>query len=218
MSFANYTELQTEISDFMHRSDLDSKIPTFITLAESKLNRILRIREQEQLSYTTVQTTATNRRVALPTGFIEFLSLKIKGENDENTKYKPLQYLPPERAHEQYTSAGVPTHYTIRKDLELNCVPSSNQMLRMHYLKQWDIATDTTNWLLTNHPDAYLYGALAAAASYIKDDKRVPMWIAGWDMVQDELNEVAERSRNHAELPTPEGLYGYGFNILTGGY
>lgn len=34
-----------------------------------------------------------------------------------------------------------------------------------------------TNWLLTNHPDVYLFGSLAEAESYIGNDERVPLWM-----------------------------------------
>ena len=46
----NYATLQTEVADFLHRTDLTSAIPTFIQLAETKLNRILRLRAMENIS------------------------------------------------------------------------------------------------------------------------------------------------------------------------
>jgi hypothetical protein len=33
-----------------------------------------------------------------------------------------------------------------------------------------------SNWLLTSHPDVYLYGTLMEAAPYLHDDARVPVW------------------------------------------
>jgi hypothetical protein len=33
-----------------------------------------------------------------------------------------------------------------------------------------------TNWLLTHHPDAYLYGSLIHAAPYLGDDQRASVW------------------------------------------
>jgi len=38
MSIATYSELQTAVADWMHRTDLTAKIPDFITLAESRIN------------------------------------------------------------------------------------------------------------------------------------------------------------------------------------
>src|SRR5574343_38100 len=44
--------------------------------------------------------------------------------------------------------------------------------------------TQTTNWLLTSHPDAYLYGSLLEASIFIGDDPRIPMWKAAYDMAR----------------------------------
>ena len=39
------------------------------------------------------------------------------------------------------------------------------------------LSTSTTiNWLLTSHPDIYLYATLCEAAPYLKDDNRLQMW------------------------------------------
>lgn len=37
-------------------------------------------------------------------------------------------------------------------------------------------STVADNWLLLEHPDAYLYGSLLEAAPYLKDDPRVQLW------------------------------------------
>jgi hypothetical protein len=37
------------------------------------------------------------------------------------------------------------------------------------------------NWLLTGHPDVYLYASLVETAPYLKDDSRVPVWMAELD-------------------------------------
>jgi len=35
---------------------------------------------------------------------------------------------------------------------------------------------NATNWLLSSHPDVYLYSALLHAAPYLQDDPRVSVW------------------------------------------
>jgi len=44
MSFSNYSALQTTIASYLGRTDLTAMIPTFITLAEARLQRELRTR------------------------------------------------------------------------------------------------------------------------------------------------------------------------------
>ncbi|MNN98291.1 hypothetical protein D3C81_2176490 [compost metagenome] len=36
--------------------------------------------------------------------------------------------------------------------------------------------SNTTNWLLTNWPNAYLYASLLAATPFIMNDARLPVW------------------------------------------
>jgi len=38
------------------------------------------------------------------------------------------------------------------------------------------LSTTDPNWLLTTHPDIYLYGALVEGAPHLRDDERVVMW------------------------------------------
>jgi len=45
MSITNYTELKAGVADWLNREDLTAQIPDFITFAEARLNRTLRVRE-----------------------------------------------------------------------------------------------------------------------------------------------------------------------------
>ena len=49
-AFTSYANLQTNIADYLARSDLTAKIPMFISLAEKRLNRDLRLRQTLQQS------------------------------------------------------------------------------------------------------------------------------------------------------------------------
>ena len=48
-------------------------------------------------------------------------------------------------------------------------------------------ANNQSNWLLANHPDAYLFGTLCEAEPFIGHDERFPLWKARRDEV---LNEI----------------------------
>jgi hypothetical protein len=43
----NYTWLQAEVVDWLHRPDLAPKVPKFITMAEARINRIVQARGME---------------------------------------------------------------------------------------------------------------------------------------------------------------------------
>lgn len=222
MALSNYTELQAAIVSELRRTDLTANIPDFITRAEAKINRKVRLRGQEDLYTWTYDTAATDKFLSLPAGFVELLSLKIKGSTSEDRDYRELRYIEPSRFHLYYIgSSGKPERYTLRNKIEIDRLPGESYTVRMHYLKQWDIATDTTNWLLTNYPDAYLYGSLAEASLFIKHDSRVPIWKSLFEESLSELDLLDERSRNDAVLDTHEytsDRRAYGYRIVNDNY
>ena len=48
MAITTYAELQTALDNWLARTDLQSRTPEFITLAEARMNRELETRSQEK--------------------------------------------------------------------------------------------------------------------------------------------------------------------------
>lgn len=70
MALNTYSNLKTSIANYLNRSDLTSYIPDFIRLAEVRMNKELRVREQEKTD-TSITTVAGTQSYSLPTNFIE---------------------------------------------------------------------------------------------------------------------------------------------------
>ena len=171
MSLDTYSNLQTALAGVLHRSDLASVVPDFITLAEDKLNKRLRIRAMEVR-----QTASVNSEfVALPSNFLAVKNLQV---NSSPRTY--LTFATPDILDLKYpdsTSTGTPKYYTfVGGQIQLAPVPDTTYTLEMDLYQRWNIATDGTNWLLTNAPRCYYYGALMEAAAYLKNDVRIPVW------------------------------------------
>jgi hypothetical protein len=175
MAITNYSELQTSIGTWLNRSDLTSVIPDFITLAESKLNkdqRMRRIQTREPLSVSTEQ-------VALPSDFRQIKSLY----HDGPTYYHPIRIVGgDELAQEKRiygADSGVPFVAAVLDD-ELWFAPEPNATFSLIMAYEAKIsalsASSTTNWLITNHPEIYLYASLVEAEPYLKDDPRIQTW------------------------------------------
>ena len=49
--------------------------------------------------------------------------------------------------------------------------------------------TNTTETMLTENPDIYLYGALLEAEPFIMNDERVPLWMQGFSQAVADLQE-----------------------------
>jgi hypothetical protein len=207
MALTNYSDLQTAIASEVNVSTgglPTATIQDCITRAEAKVNRKTRLREAEQLAYATL--SSSSRFLDVPTDMMELLNLRIKLATASDSSYKEVNYIAPERIHQFYESAGDKARwvYTMRDQLEFQCAPSSDHTVMMHYFKKWDIATDTTNWLLTNFPDAYLYGALAECEMYLKNDERIVLWKSLFEQALAELNELSHRNRDDAQLDTSD--------------
>jgi hypothetical protein len=72
---------------------------------------------------------------------------------------------------------------------------------------------DGTNWLLTQSPDAYLFGTLAEAELYIGHDERAPMWLQRREAAFASI-EMADRK---ARWGGPLQVRAHGIQIAPGG-
>lgn len=203
MALSNYTELQaavrTEMGEVSTGGLSADALTDAIARAEAKINRRTRLREAERIATATYQTSSKaieDRRVALPTGYVEFLDLRWKKASQADTAYTDAIYVAPERIHEYYDRTDA-LWYTLRSQIEFNRHTNGEQYeLMMHYFKKWDIATDSTNWLLTNYPDSYLYGSCMEVAIHMRDQSTINAYKALFDEALAELNELSERGRD----------------------
>jgi len=207
MALSNYTELQAAIRtelDFSTGGIADAAIVDAIKRCESKVNRRTKLREAEQLSFATL--TSSSRYLAVPVNMLELLNLRIKLASEADTEYDEVTYVGPERLHEYYStgSDSGEWYYTLRDQLEFCRVPVSDHTVMMHYIKMWSIATDSTNWLLTNFPDVYLYGSLMECEAHLKNDARMPIWKSLFDEGMADLNSLDNKGRDDAILDTNE--------------
>jgi hypothetical protein len=182
MSFTNYTTLQAAIVSALHRSDLAVAVPDFIALAEDKLNKRLRLRGMENR----VTASISSEYEALPDGFLAMRNFQL------NTSPRTrLEYATPEWLDARYPDSSVtgqPKFYTlVGGEIQFAPAPDGTYTAEMDFYEKLDIATDSTNWVLTNAPRVYYYGALMEAAAFLVNDKRVPMWA---QMLETAIREV----------------------------
>ncbi len=56
--------------------------------------------------------------------------------------------------------------------------------------------SNTTNTILTRHPDLYLYGALSAASVYLMDDQKTQMYDSLFTRSMEELKREEEKGQH----------------------
>lgn len=189
MSISTYAELQTACSNWLSRSDLSSRIPEFIALAEDTINKRLRIRAMENRATATLDA----EYASLPTGFLEMRNFQLNTNPKQTLRLVTPEYIDTFHAG---SMTGQPVVYTfLGGEIQLAPSPDGSYTGEMDYYKKWDIATDLTNWLLTNAPSAYLYGALLQAEPFLKNDKRIPVWERRFEtsMADIEMSDKRER-------------------------
>ena len=189
MALDSYTGLKAEIYAFMARAELADQADTFIDLFESWANRNLRVRQMENEAYATAAEF-----LPLPTDYVGLRDVQV-----QSSPRRQLQYVTPEYADmvASDASTGDPRYYTIvGNQLRLVPSPSSADDVRISY---WQTITplddtNTTNWLLQEYPDAYLWGALFNARAYITDEQRAVYVKAMWDQVVSEIQSAGKKS------------------------
>jgi hypothetical protein len=199
MSITTYVELQAAVVSWLARDDLTSYVPDFITLFEASACRKLRVRPTE----TTVTLSPSSGAASLPADFLGVRRLTWEGSTPRN-----LDYVHPEYLQSLYPSneEGVPTSYTIEGGT-VRIKPSSDEDLTLVYRAKTAVVSGTLNWLFTNHPDAYLFGALTEAYMFDKDEERASIWRTRTEQAFSEIKEVDFHYRGRMTIrvdgPTP---------------
>lgn len=168
MSINTYSTLQSAIQSWLHRSDvgLTNRITDFITLAEAKFNRKLRTRNQETHNSS---FSVSAQYESLPADFNEMRSIHISGDSGGTLDFMSLQDM---SNRYPYSSTGVPKFFCITgSQIRFAPRPAGTYTAVLDYFANITPLSDSapTNWLLTSHPDAYLYGALLEAAPFCKN-------------------------------------------------
>ena len=194
MALATYTDLQASVAAWLNRADLTAIIPDFITIAEAHHSRDLRLRKQ--ITTTTLLTVASTRGVSLPADFLEFENLSILTSPERQVTYATVEQL--DSVYPNNGQTGVPSLYTIEAD-QILFGPTPDgvySVSALYYARFPSLATNTTNWLLTNHPTAYLYAALMQACIYIKDKSSAAEYKSLYDQIMKDLQTQDDRAQH----------------------
>lgn len=185
MAITDYSSLQTAVLNWLHRPNANlDRIKECIDLAETRIRRELRIREMEASANLTISSGTT----ALPTGFVGARSLYL------NTDPKQVvTQISPENLRTYWAGSmtGPPRVFCIEGgNFVWGPAPDTTYTGVLVYWALTALSDSaTTNSLLTNHPDIYLFGALVEAGGFFSaEDADLAKWEAKYQ-------EAAERIR-----------------------
>jgi len=192
MAFTNYTDLKSSVADYLARTDLTAQIPDFITLAELRLKRDLRIRQMLQVATATM--TVSDSTVALPSDFLAIREIHLN-----TNPASSLEYLSPTSffSNALTTNLGKPTKYTVlAAEFQFAPIPDSAHVVQiLYYATPTPLSSSVpSNVFLSTCPDLLLYAALGEAEPYLINDARIQTWAALYDRGLASLSSSDESS------------------------
>jgi len=203
---ATWTELKASLAEWLNRSDLTSKIPEFIALAERRFNRIIVTPERES----TATASLSGEALGLPTDFWQLRSIHLTTDPRQ-----PLMQVSPSVLRSEYAdqTTGKPRAFAIEDgQFIFGPSPDTTYTVKISYVAGIPPlnGSTATNWLLEKHPDIYIYGSLLAAEAYLWNDARLGVWKSAMDEAIAELADAGNRYRLSMPLRLRNPVVGWG--------
>ena len=197
MAITTYATLQTAVENWLIHTLFTARIPEFIVLFEAEANRRLRVRQQQTRS----TLTPSSGSATLPTDYLAWVRL-----TSQQSSVVELEYVHPSYLQAAYPTAptDTPRIFTIEgSTIYIRPVDTTDLQLE-YYAKVPALASTDPNWLLTAHPDLYLFGTLFEATMYDANDERAPTWKAR----RDEIFDAIIRLNNQTRAPSAIRVFG----------
>lgn len=197
MSLSTYANLQNQVKSFLHRASLldavgADNVPDLIRLGEIFIFRKVRAPEME--ATLSGQIDGTTGTLSVPSDYAALKHARIVMSPSRPLKMRATRWI-----LEKYplrSADGIPA-FIGRDGGSFIFGPFSDSaytVAGVYYAKPTSIAS-SANTLFVANPDVYLYASLAEAEAYIKNDKRIALWIAKRDSIVRDINGEADEGR-----------------------
>lgn len=199
---STYAELKTAVDSYMHAgSGLTTEIPDFIRGAEDMIaygldTPTIRVPPLRVMDMTARATASISTEyVDWPSDALGIRNIQING-----TTVRALDFLTPEQIDQRWmgSTTGKPVAFTnIGRQFQFAPTPDGTYTCEISYYKKYtNFSADAdTNWLLTNHPMVYLYGALGHGFDFIQDLEHADRYYAKYVSLVSALNGSENNAR-----------------------
>lgn len=193
------------VADYLGREDLTERIPTFVRLAEQRMNRELRLRVMERRAETEVQ--AGQAAVPLPWrreagNWDVFMEMRDLVWQSADGMSRTLTYCPPDD-YAETRAAGLPRQYTIiGRDLFLLPASEADGKLMLTYYAEIPPLGENQpdNAVLLTAPDLYLYAALLESVAFTRGSVPAKEWAEFYQGAKTKLDAAEQRARFTSNL------------------
>ena len=171
MPLDSYNNLKASLTTYTGANNIQVVADDAIDIAESQMyandKAPLRLRSMEQRSTATLSTSS--RYLALPDDYLAPRRLTVTVASREcDIKFRAADQLI------AVPDSGIPRFYTVTSQIELDRVPDSAYTVEIQYYKKLTALSDanTTNDILTNYPQIYLYGCLHVVNDFSAEEDK----------------------------------------------
>lgn len=188
MAITTYAELQSALTEWFHRDDLNNVIPDLIMTGEKRIFREVRSRDMEA----TLSTTISSGVIAVPADYVELRHAYIDGATAQALIRKSphwIYYTYPKR------SSDAKPKYIAEDNgnFIFGPYPDSNYTVKGTYFKRLTSVATSANALFTSNPDLYLYAALTIGKIYASNPAEAEAWEMAYTKIRDDINAEAAR-------------------------
>ncbi len=155
-ALADYLDLRFAIGDHVGNRSLSDVMPRLVQQAETYLNKELRTRQQ--VTYATL--TFANGAAPLPADFLEIITVF----DAFNNPMRATQLADQRRIGSMYSRYSIDA-----SNINVNGYSGNRDIQYYAKLPTLTTSPTTTNWLLAECPDVYLYAVGLEAAKFLKD-------------------------------------------------
>ena len=192
-----WADLKTSLANWLDRSDLSTtEIPEAIALFERRAQRTVFGPEREIAADLTIDS----EEESLPADLWALKAIHLDTDPKTVLEVMPLADL---RNTYSANTTGKPQNYAIRGEkIVFGPAPDATYTAKLSYTQTIPAlgASQSTNWLLTDHPDVYLEGSLAELYTLLRDTEGAALFEAKARASIEEIN-ASSRRRTQGSAP-----------------
>jgi len=196
-----YTSLAADIESYLERTDTATidKIPTFIMLAEQVIASQIKFLGNLTVNESTM--VQGNPVIAKPARWHKTVSMNVTVAGVKSPvflrKYEYLREYWPEATLQDVPKFYADYDYTHWLIAPTPAAAYTFEVLYYERVQPLDVSNQT-NWFTEYAPQAMLYGSLLQAMPFLKNDERMAMWRAEYDLIintlkTEDLQRIGDR-------------------------
>lgn len=175
----DYAEVVRLAQAYADRIDVEvtANIDSFIVMAESRINRALRVAEQTHRIYT--QSIAGREYYTLPPEFNGMRVIQFNNGQVDNSEVMVIEYVTPEQLVACQAKNSNKNYYTIiNNQLQFHpTLPAEGTIEMVFYRKVPHLdAENDKNWISLSNPDIYISAITCEIELFVKNFDSSVLW------------------------------------------